>query len=267
MPASLIAQNLCFDAGGRRLLNNVSAQFEPGKFHAIVGRNGSSKSTLLNLLAAQTVPSQGSVFLGDENIHQMSPRQLARALAFLPQSLPNARGMTVKEVVSLGRFPWRSLFAKPTANDALTVNRSMRITGVDNLENRQVASLSGGELQRTWISMLLAQETGWILLDEPTSFLDLSHHVDVLCLLINLSQNKGLGVISILHDINLATRFCDHLIALREGELVFDGSCADFLKPEPLEDVYGVPMSIIRDKQNRCFTLPQRAVHSNLMAP
>lgn len=166
-------------------------------------------------------------------------------MAYLPQQLPPAEGMTVRELVAIGRYPWHGALGRFGAADREKVEEAISLVGLKPLAHRLVDSLSGGERQRAWIAMLVAQDSRCLLLDEPTSALDIAHRVDVLALVHRLSQERGLTVIAVLHDINMAARYCDYLVALRGGEMIAQGTPAEIMRGETLEMIYGIPMGIL----------------------
>ena len=237
---SLAQAGFCVD--GRVLLHPQNVAFPVGKFCALIGHNGSGKSTLLKLLGRHQDASCGSVLLNDRTVAQWPAKSFAREVAYLPQALPIAEGLTVMDLVSIGRYPWHGALGRFGAKDEQIVNEAITLTGLEKMANRLVDSLSGGEKQRAWIAMLLAQHSQCLLLDEPTSALDIAHQADILALLQRLCQQKGLTVIAVLHDINMAARYCDFLYALREGQLIANGTPHEIMTPAVLNDIYGIPM-------------------------
>lgn len=236
---------LSFTVSGRPLLKPLSLKIPAGKVVGLIGHNGSGKSTLVKILARQQAPTGGQVSLDGKALASWSDREFARQVAYLPQQLPPVEGLTVQELVSYGRYPWHGALGKFRAQDRDAIARAMQRADVDRFSDRWVDSLSGGERQRVWLAMLLAQESRYLLLDEPTSALDIAHQVDVLALIQTLSRELGLGVLAVLHDINMAARYCDHLVALHSGELLAQGSPATLLRSDTLESIYGIPMGVI----------------------
>lgn len=210
---------------------------------AILGRNGSGKSTLMRLLAREIHPNQGQVRLGENQVRKASARDFAQQVAHLPQHLPPAPGLSIRELCALGRFPWRGVLGVHGEQDHKIVVRSLDRVGLSQDADRLVDTLSGGERQRAWIAMLLAQEAPILLLDEPTSALDLVYQEATLELLRDLSA-EGIRVVIVLHDLNLAVRYADQIIALRKGVPVFDGPSQDFMTRELLRAVYDIDMLI-----------------------
>lgn len=245
MTAALFsARDLCFDVPGRRLLNGLTLDIPPG-ITALIGRNGSAKSTLLKLLAGQTRPSAGTLHYGGQPLASWTPRALARDMAFLPQVTPPTEGLLLRELVALGRYPWRGALGRLGPEDHAQVAGAIAACGVAHLADRLVDTLSGGERQRGWIAMMLAQGARTLLLDEPISALDLAHQLEVLGLLRDTARARGLSAVIVLHDVNMAVRFCDHVIALRDGAPVLQGPARSLLDPEALMRIYGVRMQIL----------------------
>lgn len=230
---------------GRNILDIDSLQLDTDSFTLLLGHNGSGKSTLLNLLARQTTPDEGTVQFNGVPLSSLKQRQLAREIAYLPQHLPEAPGLTVKELVRLGRFPWRGLLGRYTPKDTQTINHAMEQTGVTGFADTLVDQLSGGERQRAWIAMLLAQESPLLILDEPTAALDLAHQYELLSMLKNLHVQHNRGVILVLHDINLALRFASQVIALKEGCPAFQGDIAQFADQQSLSDLFNIHLELL----------------------
>jgi iron complex transport system ATP-binding protein len=231
--------------GARAILADVSLRLEPGKIHGLIGANGSGKSTLLKLLARQTRPTSGTIWFSGAEIGALPPRAFARAVAYMPQFTPPAEGMTVDELVALGRFPWHGAFGRFGAEDRAKVAAALVDTGLDALAGRLVDTLSGGERQRAWLAMMLAQDTRCLLLDEPTSALDIAHQVEVLKLVRSLNRARGLAAVVVLHDVNMAARLCDEIVALKRGRLIASGAPAALMTPERLAEIYDLDMGIL----------------------
>lgn len=238
-------QDVAFSIDGRTLLGPVDLALTPGQVHGLIGHNGSGKTTLLRLLARQQTCSRGHIRFADRPLAAWPQRALAREIAYLAQSLPTATGLTVRELAALGRYPWHGALGRFGAGDRARVEDALALTDMTELGERLVDTLSGGERQRAWIAMLVAQNARCLLLDEPISALDVAHQVDVMALLQRLSRERGLTVITVLHDVNMAARFCDELIALKAGRLIERGAPAAILQPERLERIYGIPMGVM----------------------
>ncbi|MFH8133463.1 Fe3+-hydroxamate ABC transporter ATP-binding protein FhuC [Pantoea osteomyelitidis] len=241
--------NASFDVPGRTLLHPLSLTFPPGKVTALIGHNGSGKSTLLKMLGRHHAASTGRVLLNGQPVESWNSKAFARQVAYLPQQLPAAEGMTVRELVAIGRYPWHGALGRFGQEDRDRVEEAIGLVGLKPFAARLVDSLSGGERQRAWLAMLVAQNSRCLLLDEPTSALDIAHQVDVLALIQRLSQQRGLTVIAVLHDINTAARYCDHLVALRGGEMIAEGGPDAIMQADVLADIYGIPMGILPHPQ------------------
>ena len=213
---------------------------------ALVGQNGSGKSTLLRILAHQQETTTGSVMLDERPLEAWGDREFARCIAYLPQHTPLAAGLRVHELVAMGRYPWHGALGRFTDADETKVQEALELTDTSGLADRMVDSLSGGERQRVWLAMLLAQDTRVMLLDEPLSALDPGHQVGVLSLIRKISSERELAVLIVLHDVNLAARFCDRIIALKDGRIAAEGEPDTFMTPERLSAVYDVPMGVIK---------------------
>nr|VUD26167.1 ferrichrome transport ATP-binding protein FhuC [Salmonella sp. NCTC 7297] len=239
-------RRVAFRVPGRTLLHPLSLTFPAGRVTGLIGHNGSGKSTLLKMLGRHQPPSEGDILLDNQPLASWSSKAFARKVAYLPQQLPQAEGMTVRELVAIGRYPWHGRAGTLWRRGPGKSRRGdLRWLGLKPLAHRLVDSLSGGERQRAWIAMLVAQDSRCLLLDEPTSALDIAHQVDVLALVHRLSQQRGLTVVAVLHDINMAARYCDYLAALRGGEMIAQGTPAELMRSDTLEQIYGIPMGIL----------------------
>lgn len=233
-----------FTADGRTLLGPLSLSIPGGTFVGLIGHNGSGKSTLLKMLARQQ-PGEGAIRFRGRALAEWGDRAFARELAYLPQVTPTGSGLLVRELVALGRYPWHGALGRFGATDRAKVAEALALTGLDPLAERGVDTLSGGERQRAWIAMLVAQDANSLLLDEPISALDIAHQIEILRMIRDLAHRRGIGVLAVLHDVNLAARFCDHIIALQGGRLIAQGPPAEILQPGPLEAIYGIPMGVM----------------------
>ncbi|WP_371822053.1 ATP-binding cassette domain-containing protein [Martelella soudanensis] len=200
---------------------------------------------MLKLLARQETPSAGEILFGGRRLPDIPPRAFARNIAYLAQDTSAATGMTARELVACGRYPWHGAIGRFSEADREKVESALAMVGLEVMAERMVDTLSGGERQRASIAMLIAQDSRCLLLDEPTSALDIAHQIEVLSLIRDLSHDSGLTVVIVLHDINMAARFSDHLYALKGGRLVADGTPGAFLTPQTLRAVYGVEMDIM----------------------
>lgn len=233
--------------GGVPVVQAATTTFPEGKVTAIVGGNGCGKSTLLKGLARVLTPTSGEVLLGDTPIRQLPTRAVAKILGLLPQAPSCPDGVPVVDLVGRGRTPHRRRFGGWSATDEQAVGRALELTGTTELASRPMAELSGGQRQRVWIAMVLAQETELLLLDEPTTYLDLAHQVEILELMRDLNQQEGRTIIMVLHELNLAARYCDQMIAMREGSIVAEGAPGDVLTAESVREIFGLEAMIVPD--------------------
>ncbi len=239
-------EGAAFDAAdGRALLAPLTLTLEAGRMSALIGHNGSGKSTLVKMLARQQAPSRGRVQLLGRDLAAWPAREFARRIAYLPQHPPAATDMTVRELVALGRYPWHGALGRLSAPDREKIDEALELTDTARFASQLADRLSGGERQRVWLAMLVAQGADCLLLDEPTSALDIAHQIDVLRLLRTLADTRGLTVVIVLHDINLAARFSDELIALHSGRLLARGTPQALMHADTLEAIYGIPMDVV----------------------
>nr|WP_313543904.1 ABC transporter ATP-binding protein [Leifsonia aquatica] len=243
----LVARDLTLSYEGRVVVEGLDLTVPPGKVTAIVGPNACGKSTLLRGLSRLLAPAGGSVLLDGADIHSLPTKQVATRLGLLPQTPVAPDGITVADLVSRGRYPHQGWFRRWTADDDTAVSEAMAATGITELAERSVDELSGGQRQRVWIAMALAQQTDILLLDEPTTFLDISHQIDVLDLLLDLNAARGATIVMVLHDLNLAARYADHLVAMRDGSIVAAGDPSEVVTAELVRDVFGVESVIASD--------------------
>lgn len=231
----------------RTVIESLSLVVPPGQVTAIVGPNACGKSTLLRALARLLAPRHGRVLLDGQEIHRLRSKDVARQLGLLPQSPIAPEGITVGDLVSRGRHPHRSIFSRWTHDDDLAVAAALEATQTAPLVDRPVDELSGGQRQRVWIAMALAQQTDVLLLDEPTTFLDVSHQIEVLDLLTDLNRSRGTTIVMVLHDLNVAARYSDHLIAMVDGHVHAAGTPDQVLTVDNVRAVFGLESQIITD--------------------
>jgi iron complex transport system ATP-binding protein len=231
----------------RIVIQDLSLTLPDGKITTILGPNGCGKSTLLKALARLIQPLHGTVSLGGEDIAKIDTRALARRLAILPQASKAPEGISVSDLVRRGRTPWRGLLAPWSEADAAACERALSQVGLADLADRPLDELSGGQRQRAWIALVLAQDTPYLLLDEPTTWLDLSHQMDVLSVLRERNRNHGTTVVAVLHDLNLAVRFSDHLVLLGNNGLVDAGSPEQVITEVNLDNAFSLKSMIISD--------------------
>lgn len=245
MSAFFDVRDLAVHIGSTAILHNINLAFNEGQVTALLGHNGSGKSTLLKTLARQIPASAGDVTLEGKASKSLGARAFARIVGYLPQHPPGTDGLTVRELIALGRYPWRGPLGRFRDADYALIDQAIADTDLKPFEHRSVDTLSGGERQRAWIAMLLAQQTRCLLLDEPISALDVKHQVETLRLVQRLARQRELTVIVVLHDVDLASRFCDRLVALKAGQVVADGTPAEIMDSQILESIYSVPMGVM----------------------
>ncbi|WP_369212168.1 ABC transporter ATP-binding protein [Streptomyces flavofungini] len=244
--ARLAASGVSVGYGGRTVIDGLDVTIPPGVITTIIGPNGCGKSTLLRTLTRLLKPTAGTVVLDGEDIGRLKTRTVAKKLGLLPQAPVAPEGLTVADLVARGRHPHQSWLRQWSSDDADVVEKALAMTGVADLADRPVDSLSGGQRQRVWISMTLAQGTDLLLLDEPTTYLDLAHAIDVLDLVDDLHES-GRTVVMVLHDLNLATRYSDNLVVMREGAILAQGHPRDVITAELLEEAFGLRARVVDD--------------------
>lgn len=220
-----------------------------GEVTMIIGPNGCGKSTLLKALSRMLRPARGTVLLDGADIHRESTKTVARRLGLLPQAPVAPEGITVADLVSRGRYPYQRLLRQWSRDDEVIVNEAMAATGVADFAHRSVDELSGGERQRVWLAMVLAQQTETLLLDEPTTYLDLAHQVDVLELCREVKESRQMTIVVVIHELNLAIRYADHLIVMRDGEIRAEGRPPDVVTEELIQDTFSLPCRILDDPE------------------
>ncbi|MHC8411990.1 ABC transporter ATP-binding protein [Pseudomonas sp. Hz4] len=244
---SIASRGLTLSYQRQVIIDALDMQLPKGKISVLIGSNGCGKSTLLKSFARLLKPQQGSVILSGVDIQQKSTAAVARELAILPQTPTAPEGITVRQLVALGRYPYQSWMQQWSAEDEAMVNRALEQTSLQALADRPVDALSGGQRQRAWIAMTLAQDTGIVLLDEPTTFLDLAHQIEVLDLLRDLNRLENKTIIMVLHDLNLACRYADHMVAVHECTAFAQGRPEDVLTQALVKTVFDLNCRIIPD--------------------
>ena len=244
---SLEARALSLAYDRRCVVDELSITVPAGKVTVIVGANACGKSTLLRGLARLLSPAAGSVYLDGKSIHSMPTKHVATMLGLLPQSPTAPEGIKVSDLVGRGRYPHQGWFRSWTKGDDEAVAEALLATNTLELADRSVDELSGGQRQRVWIAMALAQDTDLLLLDEPTTFLDVSHQVEVLDVLTDLNRRRGTTIVIVLHDLNLAARYADHLLAMKDGAILGEGEPAAVVTEESVESIFGMPSQVVSD--------------------
>jgi iron complex transport system ATP-binding protein len=246
-PSRLETREVRLGYDGREIVPGLSVSIPTGSFTVIVGPNACGKSTLLRAMARLLPPLSGAVLLDGKSVREMATRDVAAVLGILPQAPVAPEGITVADLVGRGRYPHQGFFRRWTEEDDTAVAEALLSTDVLDLADRPVDELSGGQRQRVWIAMALAQRTELLLLDEPTTYLDLSHQLDVLDLLTDLNRERGVTMVAVLHELNLACRYADHLIAMADGRVVAEGAPAEVVTEELVTRTFGMRCSVIED--------------------
>jgi len=247
----LHTDSLSISYGESLIVKNLSVEIPDKKITTIIGPNGCGKSTLLKAITRIISRKSGTVILDGKDILQETTKTLAKKIAILPQTPEGTNGLTVGELVSYGRFPYQNSFGRLTKKDYEVINWALDVTGVKEFKFRSIDSLSGGQRQRVWIAMALAQETEIIFLDEPTTYLDMAHQLEVLELLQKLNREQERTVVMVLHDLNQAARFADYIIALKDGEIVKAGSCEEVINKDVLRKVFNIDAEIGKDPRTQ----------------
>jgi iron complex transport system ATP-binding protein len=243
----LRARDLSLGYTDADVISHLDLGVPDGRITVIVGANASGKSTLLRGLARLLHPRDGQVLLDGASMQDMRSVEVAKVLGFLPQSPVAPDGITVGELVGRGRYPHQGWFRKWSAADDQAVAAALEATGISELVDRGLASLSGGQRQRAWVAMALAQDTDVLLLDEPTTFLDIHHQVELLDLLTDLNHRSGKTIVLVLHDLNLACRYADHIVAMKDGAILARGAPSDIIDADVVTEVFGLPCLVVPD--------------------
>lgn len=243
--ATISAKDLAVSYGKKTILSDLSIDFPTGKITSIIGANGCGKSTLLKSLSRIIPVDKGTVYLDGKDIQQLPTKEIARQLALLPQVQESLDGIRVYDLVSYGRFPHQNAFGRLTNLDREKIEWALEETRTLEFAELPVQSLSGGQRQRVWIAMALAQDTDTIFLDEPTTYLDMHHQLEVLELLKKINQENGKTIVMVLHDINLAARFSDYLIAMKDGKMIQNGNVEEVITVEHLRQIFDIEAEIL----------------------
>lgn len=255
MKNELVIDNIRYSyKKGNEIIHGVSAAFTKGKITALIGANGCGKSTLLNLIAGVMKPDSGKIMLNGKNIFKIKKNEVAKNIAVVHQSNTVPGDITVKNLVYAGRTPYKSMFHTYTENDKEAVNKAISDTNIGDFAERPVLELSGGQMQRVWLAMALAQETDILLLDEITTYLDIHYQIEILNLIKKLNKKKNITIIMVLHDINLALEFCDEIIIMKEGCVISKGKIDETVSADILNEAFEVHSKIISiDGKKHCI--------------
>ncbi|MDQ0350214.1 iron complex transport system ATP-binding protein [Alkalibacillus filiformis] len=244
---AITTNTLTLGYGEEDIIKELDLHIPKGEITVFIGSNGCGKSTLLKSLARLLKPKEGSIVLNGQDIAHTSTKKVAKDLAILPQSPVAPDGLTVLQLVKQGRYPYQNWFKQWTEEDEEAVNYAIRVTGTEDLIDRKVDSLSGGQRQRAWIAMTLAQDTDTILLDEPTTYLDMTHQIEILDLLHDLNEQENRTIIMVLHDLNLACRYADHIVAIHDKKVFQQGDPDTIITPQLIQSVFGLQCQVTCD--------------------
>jgi iron complex transport system ATP-binding protein len=244
---TLSAEQLTIGYEERIIVQDLNLEIKPNQITAIIGPNGCGKSTILKTVARLHPSLSGVIYLDGKMIHKIPTKEVAKKLAILPQSPEAPSGLTVYELISYGRTPYQTGFSRLSKHDRQMIDWALEVTGLTNLRDQSVDTLSGGQRQRAWIAMAIAQETDLLLLDEPTTYLDLAHQLEVLQLLEKLNQEDGRTIVMVIHDLNHAARFAHHMIALKNGKIVKQGTPEKVMTADVLKQVFNIDTVIVTD--------------------
>ena len=259
---NLTAENISVTLGGKEILRNVSCNFLSGKKTAIIGPNGAGKSTLLKILCLLIKNFSGNVKIDGIDIRTLGRNNLARIMAILPQERDAPHDTTVKQLISFGRFPYRKFFGGNSSEDDAAIKNALEITKLTDFANRQVISLSGGEKQRAWLAMTLAQRPKILLLDEPTTYLDISHQLEVMDIISDVNKTFSTTIIMVLHDINHARLFSDQILIIKDKKVFAAGNPKKILSAQTLSDIFNVEADIFKNLAGDEIIFPIRRTNS-----
>lgn len=244
----LTGKNLTIAYGNKVIIENLDIEIPDKKITSIIGPNGCGKSTLLKALCRLLPLKKGKIALDGTDINKSASKEIAKTIAILPQSPEVADGLTVGELVSYGRYPYQKGFGRLAPEDIEVIDWALQVTGITAFKYRVINDLSGGQKQRVWIAMALAQKTDIIFLDEPTTFLDIAHQLEILELIKELNQKQHTTIVMVLHDINQAIRFSDYMIAMKGGEVITQGNLPEVLSSQLLAEVFHIDAELMKDK-------------------
>lgn len=250
-------KNLNISYGNIDIVKDLNLEIPKGKITTIIGPNGCGKSTILKTIARIIKPKSGDIYVNNKNIKEQNPKDLAKMMAVLPQSPQAPSGLTVEELIAYGRFPHQKGFGKLKKEDNDIVTWALKSTGIEEFRDRPIQALSGGQRQRAWIAMALAQQTDILILDEPTTYLDLAHQLEVLKLLEELNKKQGTTIVMVIHELNNAARFADHMIGVKKGKVVCEGSSYEVMTKENLRELFNIDAEIVNDPRTKkpvCIT-------------
>ena len=243
-------KDLNISYGNLDIVKDLNLEIPKGKITTIIGANGCGKSTILKTLARIIKPKSGLIYINNKELNSQDSKELAKAMAVLPQSPQAPNGLTVEELISYGRFPHQKGFGKLKDEDKDIINWALEKTRILEFRDRPIEALSGGQRQRAWIAMALAQETDILLLDEPTTYLDLAHQLEVLKLLEELNKKEGRTIVMVIHELNNAARFADHMIGVKKGKIVCQGTAHEVMTKENLKEIFNIDAEIVNEPRS-----------------
>jgi len=247
---SINTEKLSIAYGNIDIVKDLNLDIPKGKITTIIGPNGCGKSTILKTIARILQPKSGSIYINGKDINGQSSKDIAKTMAVLPQS-PNApNGLTVEELVAYGRFPHQSGFGKLQNEDRDIIDWALDVIGMKEYKSRPIEALSGGQRQRVWIAMALAQQTEILLLDEPTTYLDLAHQLEILQLLQDLNKKEKRTIVMVIHELNNAARFADYMIGVKDGKIICDGEPDKVMTKENLKNIFNIDAEVVKDPRN-----------------
>lgn len=254
---SINTEKLSIAYGDFEIVKDLDLNIPKGKITTIIGPNGCGKSTILKTIARILQPKSGAIYVNGKDIHGQSSKDIAKAMAVLPQSPHAPNGLTVEELVAYGRFPHQSGFGKLQKEDRDIIDWALEVIGMEEYKNRPIEALSGGQRQRVWIAMALAQQTEILLLDEPTTYLDLAHQLEILQLLQDLNKKQNRTIVMVIHELNNAARFADYMVGVKEGKIICDGEPEKVMTKENLKNIFNIDAEVVKDPRNNkpvCIT-------------
>jgi len=252
-------QNISISYGKQSILENITMEFERGKLTTVIGPNGCGKSSLLKTVSRTVSPSKGNVIFRDKPIQAYAPKELAKKIAYLPQIHTSPKDIDIWTLVSYGRYPYKKFGSGLTAEDSRVINEALSLTGLKSMENRLLNNLSGGEQQRAWIAMTICQQPEILLLDEPTTYLEVGYQVEVLELVRDLGKRLDITIVMVLHDMNFTARYSDYVYILKDGGVYGYGSPGEIIEREKIKEVFHIDSQVIFDQKNDCpFIIPER---------
>ncbi len=256
-------KNIFIKYGNKEVIKDITIDFPEGKIITVIGPNGCGKSSILRTLSKAVKPSSGGAYYLGKSIKKYKNKELAKKIAILPQIHNSPPDIDVRTLISYGRYPYTSFNSRLTKEDWDIVEETMKATGVSHLADQKIGTLSGGERQRAWIAMTVCQQPEILVLDEPTTYLDINHQIEVLELVKELNQKLNITIIMVLHDLNLATRYSDYLYAVKDGVIYDKGESRDVINSKLLKDVFSLEVNMYEDEVNDCpYFIPQYSVRN-----